>query len=146
MATNAEHYLGDLEAASKIIPAAKPYVMMNLMKFKASAQCPVTYKGPRAESSTGREAYIAYKNGFVRRAAELGVDLSIVFLGEAHTQLVAGPQEGENYDLVLLVRFPSFAAFRSVLEDKEYVNEIQPHRVSALEEIRSFAVTELADF
>jgi len=146
MTTNAEHYLGDLEAASKVIPADKPYVMMNLMKFKSKPQYPASYTGPKPESSTGRQAYIAYKDGFVRRASELGVDLSIVFLGEAHTQLVAGTQESENYDVVLLVRFPSFAAFRSVLEDKEYVNEIQPHRVSAVQEIRSFAVTELADF
>ncbi|KAI1610760.1 hypothetical protein EDD37DRAFT_681479 [Exophiala viscosa] len=145
MTTNAEHYLGNLEAASKTIPAEKPYVMMNMMKFKPKAQYPASYTGPKLKSSTGREAYVAYKDGFVRRATELGVDLSIVFLGEAHTQLVAGSQEGESYDVVLLVRFPSFAAFRSVLEDKEYVDEIQPHRVSALQEIRSFAVTEMTD-
>lgn len=146
MGHNAEHYIGNLEAASKLIPSDQPYVMMNMMKFKTKAQYPANFTGPKENSSTGREAYIVYKDQFMRRAAELNVELSIVFLGRAHTQLVKGPQEGENYDVTLLVRFPSFAAFRSILEDNEYIEKIQPHRIAALQEFRSFSVTEMTEF
>lgn len=146
MINNAEHYLGDLEAASKLLPTDKPYIMMNLMKFKPKAQYPAKYDSPSEESLTGRDAYIMYKDKFIQRAAELSVELSFIFLGKAYTQIVAGPQEGENFDVALLVRFPSFAAFRSIVEDKEYVDKIQPHRLASLQEFRSFSVTEMADF
>lgn len=139
--TNAEHYLGDLDAATRVTPADEPYIMMNLMSFKPNAQYPANYKGPKAEGTTGRDAYIVYKDMFNKRARELGVDLSMVFSGKAHTQIVAGPQEGESWDVVLLVKFPSWAAFKSILEDEEYIEEIQPHRVAALQEFRSFSVT-----
>lgn len=144
MATdNAEHYLGDLEAASKLIPPNEPYIMMNLMKFKPRGKYPASYKGPQPGSITGRESYMKYKDMFIERATEMGVEISIVFLGRAHTQLAAGPQEGESWDVVLLVTFPSWAAFKSVLEDDKYKQEIQPHRLAALQEFRSFAVTGL---
>lgn len=147
MATdNAELYLGDLDAVSKKFPPEEPYIMMNLMKFKARGKYPSSYKGPQLDGATGRECYIKYKDMFVERATEMGVELSIVFLGKPHTQIVAGPQEGENWDVVLLVKYPSWAAFKSVLEDEKYNQEIQPHRIAALQEFRSFAVAGLTDF
>ncbi|KAJ9634978.1 hypothetical protein H2204_005933 [Knufia peltigerae] len=144
--TNAEHYLGDLEAATKVIPADQPYVMMNLMKFKPHATYSADYQGPKLGAAPGREAYIQYKNMFVQRAGEMGLDVSIVFLGKAHTQIVAVPEEGESWDVVLLVKFASWAAFKSVLQDEKYNREIQPHRVAALQDFRSFSVTEMSDF
>ena len=146
MSANAEHYLGDLVAAAKIIPAENPYVMMNLMKYKPQARYPASYHGSKPESSTGREAYLHYKDHFLKRATELGVPAEILFLGKAHTQIAAGPQEGENFDVALLVKFKNFADFRTVLDDEQYLNEIQPHRIAALQEFRSFSVTEMSDF
>lgn len=143
---NNELYLGDLEAASTRIPADKPYVMMNMMKFRPVAQYPADFKGRPSTSLSGRQAYMIYRDAFTKRAAELGIPSAVVlFLGEAHTNITAGPHEGEAWDFILLVRFHNFAAFRSVLEDAVYINDIQPHRVAAVLDFRSFGVTEKRD-
>ncbi|KIW15164.1 hypothetical protein PV08_05209 [Exophiala spinifera] len=142
MATNnVEHYLGDLEAATKIIPPNEPYIMMNLMRFKSHATYNADYQGPKV--ATGKEAYLTYKDKFNDRVREMGLESSIVLFGKAYTQIVAGPQEGESWDVVVLLKFSSWAAFKSVLEDEKYIKEIQPHRLAALQELRSFAVIEL---
>lgn len=142
--TNAEHYLGDLEAASKLIPPTVPYIMMNLLKFKPHVEYASSFKGPRLDAgATGREAYIKYKNMFVQRATEMGIEVTMHLLGEAHTQIVAGPQEGESWDIVILAKYSSWKVFKSILQDEKYNKEIVPHRIAALEGFRSFAVTEL---
>ncbi|KIW21529.1 hypothetical protein PV08_02109 [Exophiala spinifera] len=138
--TNVGHYLGDLEAATKVIPPNEPYVMMNLITFKPHATYSPGYQGPKP--ATGREAYLIFRDMFNERVREMGLDVSVVFMGKAHTQIVAGPQEGESWDVVALAKFSSWAAFRSILEDEKYVKEIQPHRLAALQEFRSFAVTQ----
>lgn len=146
MTANLELHLGDLEAASQRIPADKPYVMMNMMNFKPVAQYPTYYESPKSTSPSGREAYITYRDAFAKRAAELGVTPpEVLFLGQAHTNLMAGPHEGESWDFILLVKFENFASFRSVLEDEVYLKDIRPHRVAAVQDFRSFAVTELRD-
>lgn len=146
MATsNPELYLGDLEAATGVIPNDRPYVMMNMLKFKSHAEYASNYKAPKSENMTGREAYIKYKDLFVERAFEMGLEVSIIFLGTAHTQIVAVPEEGESWDVIIIVKYASWQAFKSVLVDMKYIEEIQPHRVAALQEFRSFAVTELSD-
>lgn len=143
--SNAELYLGDLEAATRVIPNDRPYVMMNMLKFKPHAKYASSYKAPKSENMTGREAYIKYKDMFVERATEMGLDVSIIFLGTAHTQIVAVPEEGESWDIIIIVKYASWQAFKSVLVDKQYNEEIQPHRIAALQEFRSFAVTEVSD-
>lgn len=150
MGANRELYIGDLEAASRRIPADKPYVMMNMIKFRPVAQYPETFKdfdSTSAQASlSGRDAYAIYRNEFGKRAVALGVPpADILFLGQAHTNIIAGLHEGEEWDVVLLVRFHNFAGFRSVLEDDVYINDIQPHRVAAVQDFRSFAVTEKND-
>lgn len=119
--------------------------MMNLMKFKDKAKYPNSYDGPQLSASApGREAYIRYRDSFIERAAEMNIDISFIFLGKAHTQIVAGPQEGESWDVVLMIKYPSWTAFKAILEDENYKRDIQPHRIAALQEFRSFAVTAVA--
>lgn len=138
-----EGYLGDLEAASKLIPTDKPYVMMNMMNFRPVAQYEASFPNPKSGSLSGSEAYAIYREEFGKRAAELGVKSpDVLFLGQAHTNLMAGEHQGEAWDLVLMVRFDSFASFRSVLEDPVYITTIQPHRLASVRDFKSFAVTE----
>lgn len=145
MTASTEGYLGDLEAASKRIPADKPYVMMNMMNFRPEAHYDPEFEGSPSRSLTGSEAYTKYREEFGKRATELGVrSPDVVFLGEAHTNLMAGKHEGESWDFIVMVRFDSFASFRSVLDDEIYIKTIQPHRLAAVREFRSFAVTEVA--
>ncbi|KAK5047427.1 hypothetical protein LTR84_006523 [Exophiala bonariae] len=143
--TNSELYLGDLEAATSVIPNDRPYIMMNLMNFKPHARYASNYRGPRSDSMTGREAYVKYKDMFVERATEMGLEVSMIFLGTAHTQIVAVPEEGESWDLIIIVKYASWQAFKSVLVDKKYNEEIQPHRIASLQEFRSFGITELSN-
>jgi hypothetical protein len=144
MTANLELNLGDLEAASQRIPPDKPYVMLNMMNFNPVAQYPANFQGLKPVPLSGREAYITYRDAFAKRAAELGMTPpEVLFLGQAHTNLIAGPHEGESWDFLLLVKFQNFATFRSVLEDDVYLKDIQPHRVAAVQDFRSFAVTEL---
>jgi hypothetical protein len=143
MATESEGYLGDLEAASKRIPADKPYVMMNMMNFRPVAQYPIHFEFPQSSSLSGFEAYTIYREQFAKRANDLGVKSpDVLFLGRAHTNLMAGQHEGESWDFIVMVRFDSFASFRSVLEDHVYIKTIQPHRLAGVQDFRSFAVTE----
>jgi hypothetical protein len=146
MAAECEGLLTDLEAASKYIPANVPYVMMNMVKFRPVAQYPAEFHfqnhDPRPLS--GSEAYKIYREAFAKRAAALGVKSpDVLFLGRAHTNLIMGQHEGEAWDLILLVRFESFASFRSVLEDDVYITAIQPHRLAAVQDFKSLAVTEV---
>ncbi|RVX75123.1 hypothetical protein B0A52_01400 [Exophiala mesophila] len=135
--------IGNLNEAAKVIPADKPYIMTNMMKFHETAQYAPDFPGKAQRS--GREAYLIYKDAFLARAAELGITaVEFVFLGQAHTNLALGAHHGESWDLILLARFQNFAAFRTVLEDKVYLNEITPHRLAAMQDFRSYAVTELS--
>lgn len=145
MTLDAGLHVGDLDAASRCIPVNKPYIMMNMVKFNPVAQYTPTFQGPRPASNTGRDAYDLYKTAFAGRAMEMGISgIELIFVGQAHTNLVAGQHEGEAWDLVLLVKFPDFATFRSVLEDEIYKKDVEPHRLAAARDLRSFAITELS--
>lgn len=140
----AANSVGDLEAASKRIPADKPYVMLNMMNFRSLAQYPADFEGNKSTSLSGLDAYTIYRNEFAKTAHELSVKSpDVIFLGTAHTNLIAGLHESESWDLIVMVRFDSFASFRSVLEDAVYKKTITPHRMAATREFRSFAVTEI---
>lgn len=144
MATDREGYLGDLKAASERIPTDKPYVMMNMMNFRPVAQYAADFDGPKSNSLSGFDAYTIYREEFAKRANHLGVKSpDVIFLGKAHTNLMAGQHEGESWDFIVMVRFDSFASFRSVLEDQVYIKTIQPHRLAGVRDFRSFAVTEI---
>lgn len=145
MGIGREGYLGDLEVASKLIPADKHYVMLNMMKFNSVAQYHPDFQRNESSTISGAEAYTIYREKFSERAAELGIkSAEVLFLGQAHTNLMAGEHEGEAWDFIVMVKFSSFASFRSVLEDQIYIKAIQPHRIAAVREFRSFAVTEVS--
>ena len=106
-------------------------VMLNLLKFKATAD----YSGldnikPDRELS-GKEAYQLY------------IDLTLPFLEEAGSQLLfmgsskhflIGPQE-EQWDAVLLVEHESVHRFMAFAQNKDYL-AIAGHRTAALADSR----------
>lgn len=136
-------YLGDLDVASQRIPPDEPYIMMNMMNFRPTAQYPPSSTAPGPALLSGIEAYALYRDSFLRRVKELGLNApEVFFLGKAHTNIIAGPHEGESWDLVLMIRFENFANLRTVLDDDVYVKTIQPHRLAATKDFKSFAVTQ----
>lgn len=91
-----------------------PVVMLNLLRF----------------TEHGRESYAHYAEALEttflpRYGAE------VLYAGDGSTSLVA--EQGQDWDAVLLVRYPSRSAFSRMVADPEY-QEVTRLRTDALEE------------
>jgi uncharacterized protein (DUF1330 family) len=78
-----------------------PIVMLNLLRFKDS----------------GRESYNKYAREIVPFLEQVGGE--VVYFGDTSTPLVQ-PQAGNDWDAVLLVRYPSRAAFSQMVANPDY--------------------------
>lgn len=78
----------------------EPVVMLNLLRFREG----------------GRESYEKYLAMFGRYAAEVGAE--VLYYGDGDTALVAEP--GQDWDAVLLVRYPSRRAFSDMVRNPAY--------------------------
>lgn len=114
------------------IPDGQPIVMVNLLKFREVAD----YQDEAARCS-GREAYRTYSQTTIRKIKEVGGQL--VWRGAAAASVIA--PEGEEWDDVLLVKYPSIGAFKKMLADPEY-QQCTHHRTAALENARLIATLE----
>ncbi|QYJ06852.1 DUF1330 domain-containing protein [Qipengyuania flava] len=101
-----------------------PFVMVNLLKFKASAE----YPDGRDTELSGAEAYAIYARGVFPLVEKHGG--RPVFDGTV-TGLMLGEVE-DNWDMVALVEYPSLEAFRAMILSSEY-QEIAVHRAAGLE-------------
>lgn len=119
-----------LKAAFESIPADTPFLMLNMLRFRETAQ----YDGQASELS-GREAYGIY--GKHARGYLAGIGAEVVIMGAAHGTVI-GPAD-EEWDTVLFVRYPSIAAFVAMANDPEYA-EIAKHRDAALADSRLIPV------
>lgn len=91
-----------------------PVVMLNLLRFAAG----------------GRETYLRYAAAMVETfLPRYGAE--VVYAGDGGTAMVA--EQGQQWDAVLLVRYPSRAAFSRMVADPEY-HEISALRTEALAE------------
>ena len=78
-----------------------PVVMLNLLRFRPDG---------------GRERYAAYLEHFREHGGRHGAE--VLYLGNGSTVLVAEP--GQEWDAVLVVRYPSRQAFSDMVRDPEY--------------------------
>ena len=93
--------------------AGGPFVMLNLLRF--------------AEDKAGQYAEYARRAGeFVSRYGG-----ELVYFGDGSTALVAEP--GQEWDAVMLVRYPSREAFSRMVADPDY---------QAISHLRTGALTE----
>ena len=91
-----------------------PVVMLNLLRFAAG----------------GRESYDTYARALSETfLAKYGAE--ILYAGDGSTPLVA--EQGQDWDAVLLVRYPSREAFSRMVADPEY-QEVTHWRTQALTE------------
>jgi len=91
-----------------------PVVMLNLLRFRPG----------------GRESYDAYASALSERfLTRYGAE--VLYAGEGSTVLVAEP--GQEWDLVLLVRYPDREAFSRMVADPDY-QEVTHLRSEALVE------------
>lgn len=91
----------------------RPIVMLNLLRF----------------AEGGREKYFEYTRAVGPSLAKVGGE--VVYFGQGRTALVA--ESGQAWDAVLLVRYPSRAAFSAMVADPEY-QKIAHLRTEALVE------------
>jgi uncharacterized protein (DUF1330 family) len=125
-----------MKVTNKVIPGTEqaaaffsgeedgPFVMVNLLKFKANAEYP-----DGADSHlTGAEAYARY--GKAVRAHVEAVGGKTGYAGPV-TGLLLGEVE-ELWDMIALAEYPSRAAMLAMIQSQEY-QEIARHRSAGLQ-------------
>lgn len=91
---------------------------------------PVVMLSPLAIAEGGRESYARYTHA-LRETFLPRYGGEVLYAGEGGTPLVAEP--GQDWDAVLLVRFPSRRAIRRMVADQEY-QQVTHFRAEALTE------------
>jgi uncharacterized protein (DUF1330 family) len=112
-------------------PDNGPVVMLNLLKFKASAS---------DGSGSGAVAYGRYGDTAVEMIEAQGG--KVLWAGRGRQILIGDP--AEDWDQILLVQYPSPQAFIDMVTTPEY-GEAHKHRESGLERTVVVACTPLLD-
>lgn len=117
-----------LAALAALPDPPAPLVMVNLLRFRDEAGYP---DGVDAEPCSGRRAYRRYGAAASGPLADAGG--RVVWMGAAEQSVIA--PEGEDWDEVLLVEYPSVEAFLGMIATPEYQAAV-PHRRAALADSR----------
>ncbi|GAB2682400.1 DUF1330 domain-containing protein [Thalassiella azotivora] len=120
-----------LQALAGRFDARSPLVMLNLLRFRHEAAYPAGSPHP---ACSGREAYARYARVAGACVAALGGN--VLYAGAAEGAVIA--PDGEEWDEVLLVRYPSVGAFLGMLQDEDYL-AATVHRTAALADSRLVA-------
>jgi uncharacterized protein (DUF1330 family) len=102
-------------------PADQPVVMLNLLRFKPSADAPDT-------GMSGEEAYRRYGDQMQQFIAGKGA--RVLWIGRVDSQVIG--TGGEGFHMIALVEYPSRDAFMQIATDP-HVQEIGVHRAAGLE-------------
>ena len=113
--------------------------MLNLLRFRAWADYSATPVLAPSAPITGAHAYARYSRHTLPFLD--GVGGTVVFLGDGGAPLI-GPTD-ERWDRVMLVRYPSLAAFLAMTGDPAYQAGVG-HRTAALEDSRLVPMVETA--
>jgi len=119
--------LEQIDEFARTAPDDEPIVMLNLLKFREVAE----YGPDGPQGLTGRQAYSRYSKAVMPLLFEVGGQP--LWIGKARTSVIA--PEGESWHEVLLVHYPSRAAFVRMVRSKAY-QAIMHHRTAALVDSR----------
>jgi uncharacterized protein (DUF1330 family) len=108
--------------------ADRAKVMLNLNRYRERAQYGDGVPDGLDPDVSGREAYLRYGGVAARVLSRLGGRI----LWEAESERIAVGEEGDRYDEVLAVWYPSVAAFIQLATDPELL-AAHPHRAAGLE-------------
>ena len=124
-----------IEKLRKNSQSETPVTMLNLLRYRERAVYPDDYD---AEPCSGREAYQRY--GAVAGALVGEAGGRPIWMGSANDAFIA--PEGETWDDVVLVYYPSRKHFIDMIESAEY-QAAKPHRTAVLEDSRLIETTPL---
>lgn len=116
-----------INSFSKEAIDASPIVMVNLLKFKDKAD----YEDGAKQALTGQQAYGRYSKAVMPLVWEVGGQ--VLWFGKARSTFIA--PEGESWDEVALVYYPSRQAFLRMVTSAVY-QQVLPHRTAALQDSR----------
>lgn len=102
-----------------------PIVMVNLLKYRSEALYPADKPEAKAKMS-GRDAYLRYGVEVSKILAKIGA--RIVWQGHQSVVMIG---DGEGWDDVVCVRYPSRQVFLGMASSAEY-NAIHYHRDAGL--------------
>ena len=118
----------DLQRLRVTVAPDTAVVMLNLLRFRAQAAYP---PGGQFEPCSGRDAYRRYSKIAIDKVTAVGG--KPVWIGEVLERFIGPPDE--RWDEMLLVRYPSVAAFLQMLAMPDY-RAATAHRTAALEDSR----------
>ena len=110
-----------------------PVVMLNLLKFADRAEA-----GDGPSAGSGRESYARYGERVRSMLEQAGA--RVLFQGRADSVVIGG--EGDDWDSVILVEYPSRKAFLEMTSTPKY-REVSKDRTAGLADSRLIAMTEL---
>ena len=108
--------------------ADTPVTMLNLLRFRDQAAYPAT---DDAEPCSGRDAYARYSRQALAHVRAVGGEP--VVIAEVLGRFI-GP-DNEDWDEMLLVRYPSLSAFLAMIGNPDY-QAATIHRTAALADAR----------
>lgn len=117
--------------AAEAATRTEPVHILHLLRFHPKAQ----YLPGEAPASkvplTGHEAYLTYASFMTALMVEVG---ATPVMSSSSNRVVDGPT-GEKWDMMIIVRFPSRAAFLKMVESPAY-RAFAHHRTAALADSR----------
>ena len=118
-------------AAMAAKPGDEPVVMLNLLRYRDTAEA-----GFGVDGLSGEDAYREYGRRFAELNPRFGGEP--VWMGAADTVVIGA----EEWDVVILVRYPTRSAFIAMLRDPDY-QAIAPIRAAALADSRLIETAQL---
>ena len=116
------------ESFQKAFSPSEKVIMLNLLKFRESAD----YRNfPNETPCSGREAFARYETHVIPCIESYGG--RFIFSENAKGSVI-GP-EGENWDKVILVEYPSAQALGEMVASEKYQSFVH-HRAAATEDSR----------
>ncbi|MCZ6708875.1 MAG: DUF1330 domain-containing protein [Gammaproteobacteria bacterium] len=109
----------------------EPVVMLNLLRYRDQAD-----SGFGVDGLSGREAYKIYGQRFAELHPKYGGEP--IWMGRALRSIIGA----EDWDIVILVRYPTRRAFVAMFDDPEY-QAIAPIRAAALADSRLIEMSQL---
>lgn len=129
--------MSDTDARQEMLAAMatgdpdQPVVMLNMLRYRERAEA-----GFGVDGMSGQEAYGVYGRRFAKLNPRFGGEP--IWMGKVLHSIIGA----EEWDIVILVRYPTRQKFLDMLNDPDY-QEIAPIRAAALSDSRLIEMNQL---